>query len=241
MEKTLKLLIELGVIGKADAEAAKDLLRETKDEVAAMNESIPENLQNLEKQKDALNEVGHAAHGAGAEHRAIHHALHKLNEIVPGLGTALAMLSHSFMESGEAAKGAAHETEGFITSMGPIVVLTLAIEAAAKWYDFLKEGAKEAGEAQSEAFKKADEGARTARESLEKYTEAMAKARETGGDYRTGLALDNSLLDAQATAHRNVLKALEATELAQAKSEEAKKAIKQKYADLEADSEKKTA
>jgi hypothetical protein len=240
-DKTLDILIRLGVIGKEDLAAANELMREEKGIADSMNGSMPENLAGLEKEKDALKAAGESAKTSGAEHHALHMALHKLNEIVPGLGSVMAMLSHGFGEVGESAKGATAANEGFLLSMGPMAILLLTVEAVVTWYKFLHDGAKDAGDAQNETWKTADEGIRKARESLDDYITALAKARGADDDYRAGLQQDEAVLNAQTAAQKNVLKALEANELAQATSDAQKKAIKEKYADLEQNLDKSAA
>jgi len=240
-DKTLEILIKLGVIGREDAAAVKDLLGEMNQQAEVMNGSVPENLRNLEKQGKGLKEVGEGAKHSGTEHRALHMALDKLNEVIPGLGSSLAMLSHGFMEESEAAKAGSVANEGFILSMGPIAILLLAIEAVVAAYKRVTEGAAEAAKAQEESWKAADENARKAREAMEGYLTALQNARSADDDWRGGLTQDNAVLDAQLEAHKKVLKALEANELAAATSEDAKKAIKQKYADLDQDLDKSKA
>lgn len=223
------------------AEAVADALRKvtgaSKDSLDSM-EHVP---AAWDKVGDSEKNSGEKAEHTGMQHRALHMALDRLNEISPGLGTSMALLAHGYMEAGEAADGAAAATDGFVASMGPIAVVILAIEAATTWYKFLTESSKEAGEAQAEAWKAADEGARKAREQMEKYMEALQKARDGDSSYRDGLNQDIAVLDAQVEAQKKVLKALEQVELASAKSEDQKKSVREKYADLEQNLDKSKA
>lgn len=91
-DKTLKLLIELGVIGKEDAQAAKQLLEETTktsanlaDEMGVVNVST----QDVNK---ALTETGESAEKFNLHGREMHEVFHHLNAILPDLGTGLKAL-----------------------------------------------------------------------------------------------------------------------------------------------------
>lgn len=239
-DNTLELLIKLGVIGKEDAAAVNDLLRETKEQAEGMNASVPENLRGMEKQAEAAKKMGESAKMSGIEHRALHSALDKLNELIPGLGSTIALLTHGYMEAGEAAEGATAANEGFLMSLGPLAILVLSIQAVVKYVEIFKEKSEEAQKAQTELWKANDEASRKALESMEEYVKALAKARGADDDYRAGLTQDNAVLEAQIGVQKNILKSLEANELAQAKSEEAKHFIKQKYADLDANLDTKS-
>jgi hypothetical protein len=109
--KTLKLLIELGVIGKEDVTAAHELLAEAGQDTADLTAAMPENLRAMDSYKEPLKNV--------------------------------------------------------------------------------------------------DEGAGKAREALDEYIPVFAKARDGDDTYRAGRAQDNAVPEAQATAQKNVLKALE--------------------------------
>jgi len=83
-DKTLKLLIELGVIGKADAQAANDLLAETR-ATAGQTSGAVADLGNAEKK------TAEEAEHLHLNHRALHQIMHLIgNETAPEMGHALA-------------------------------------------------------------------------------------------------------------------------------------------------------
>lgn len=86
-DKTLQILIQLGVLGKEDAAAVNDLLKQTKQDIGDMNQSMPENLAAWEKFKDRLKGAGEGAEG-------IHEHIHNLRALMAGAGPEAAELGH---------------------------------------------------------------------------------------------------------------------------------------------------
>ena len=82
-DKTLKLLIEMGVVGQADVQAANDLLRDT---TKATNDAG----NAAHDLSDKENGAADSAEKLHLNHRALHQIMHLIgNETAPGLGRAL--------------------------------------------------------------------------------------------------------------------------------------------------------
>lgn len=110
-DKTLKLLIELGVVGEADAQAAEKLLAETKEGAASLSKEMGVLTVSAADAEKILSETGKTAGDAGkalddsgekvekhtGHAREMHHVFGELNRIVPGLGTALKVAFHPDM------------------------------------------------------------------------------------------------------------------------------------------------
>lgn len=93
-DNTLKLLIELGVIGQADAEAANKLLEESKAATAGLSEEAKRSQQPLSQLEDNLKKGGRAAEEAALSHRELKTGLLDIGNIAaPGAGRALMKLS----------------------------------------------------------------------------------------------------------------------------------------------------
>ena len=86
-DKTLKLLIELGVIGKEDAQALNDLLGESKNAAQGLNQSMPEGWEAMGKYKAAMGGTGDSAEG-------LHGHLNGLRQLMRGAGPEAAELGH---------------------------------------------------------------------------------------------------------------------------------------------------
>jgi hypothetical protein len=82
-DKSLSILIQLGVIGKEDAAAVKDLLAQTKDAAGDLNQAMPAAWAGMDKYKEALKGAGEGVKSLGghvAELRAL------MTSIGPGAG-----------------------------------------------------------------------------------------------------------------------------------------------------------
>jgi len=108
-DKILKLLIDMGVAGKEDVQAANTLLDESKEGVSALAKemgvitvSAEEAEKILAKTGEAAKGVGEAAgkggegvHGFNIHGREMHHLAGMLNRVLPGAGEALKMVGHA--------------------------------------------------------------------------------------------------------------------------------------------------
>jgi hypothetical protein len=86
-DKTLKLLIELGVIGEDKAAEVKKLLKETKTEAADMTQSMPDNLAAWEKYKTSMRGAAESAESLG-------HHTREMRELMAGAGPVAQELGH---------------------------------------------------------------------------------------------------------------------------------------------------
>ena len=221
-DKTLKLLIELGVVGKDDARAAQQLLKETTD-------STQEAAKATAALGDSEKETGGKAEHAGISHRALNRTLGELNRVVPGLGTALEFLAHGYQHSAEGAEAATVANDELLVSMGELAVVFLAIQAATEYWNLYKESSEAALKAQTEATTKLDDATKKMIESRDKFNEAMNRGVEPAERINKQLDLQTKIVEAQIKAERELLKAREDAELAGAKTPEQKSEIKRRY------------
>ena len=107
-DKTLKLLIELGVIGKEDARAAQQLLNETAERTKALSAEMGVITVSAKEADKILAQTGDTAAKAGEKieesasqakkhagaGREMHRVFGELNRIVPGLGEVMKAAFH---------------------------------------------------------------------------------------------------------------------------------------------------
>ncbi|HEV2694225.1 MAG TPA: hypothetical protein VG347_15130 [Verrucomicrobiae bacterium] len=126
-DSTLKLLIEMGVVGQDDVRAANALVAETgqkgKEALDGMNGSMPENLEAWGKYKNAL-------HEAGEEGGELHETLH-------GVAQAGRMAGGEFAEFGHLAHAALNPV-----SLA-LVAVTIGFEAISKLQERIAEKIKD--------------------------------------------------------------------------------------------------
>jgi hypothetical protein len=235
-EAVLKLLIELGVInaGQVDnlREKLKDLELAQTEQTEAVKQSsdemefVPESLQNIsEKAEEQAEHVHHSA----AAHRALHQALHKLNEVSPGLGTALAMLTHGFDSAKVSAQGLGPVVEELITKMGPLVILLLGIQAATEYWDLYKEKLKDVAAEQEKAMKKIEESTKKAFDAQQALYDAMHPKADAVKELEEQLKNREQLIQGDLEEQKATLEARKQIELAAAKNPEERRAIEEKY------------
>jgi colicin import membrane protein len=161
----------------------------------------------------------------------MHQILHQLNEVVPGLGNVMNLLSKAEAEQAEAARAGAAANTGFIASMGPLAIALLAIQAAKVYWDAYKENATAAAEAQKASLEKTIESLKEALKVQREFNDAVA-----GGEgsptkkYTDKERQDEERNKAQVEQNKALLKVQEEAALATAKTEEEKVAIRKKYA-----------
>lgn len=248
-DKTLEILIKLGLIGKEDAEAAKTLLKETGE---AATQSTGDALRGTEKLADGMKEGAVAAEKAEIPHRELRHVLSDIgNTVAPGagralgelafgpLGAALALLStfEVLRKSIDAASDAADKLSESLAApdtSGIKGVQTAWDDAAKAYGDYLAKLAK-AGE-DNDPIKTEIE---RAKELTVARLEAQKKIQEATGDKAgaeyTQRSIDltkgSSSLIAEQDAREKAQARLEADAAAKAAADEA---AAQKYADDQA-------
>lgn len=182
---------------------------------AAASDLKQETVGAMEKTADATSHAADAGEKFAFHGEGMRKVIGQLNRIAPGLGEAF------------------HGIESAITrGGGALIVVSLAIEAAMTYWDMYKEKVDETAKAQAEALDKLRDTTREAREEQESFNEAMRAAAEPQDKYADALGSAQKILDAQLKVKRDLLKADEDAEIAQAKTPEEKAAIQKKYAGL---------
>ena len=215
-DNTLKLLIQLGIIGQADAQAAKDLLVETKQAADGLSASMPESWQKQENFNKAIGGGSKAAAEFTDHSEGMRKVIGELNRVVPGLGEAFKAVETT-MEGGNAT----------------LILVALAIQATMTYWDLYKEKVAAAAEAHAKALDHIRDVTKEARVEQEDFTKAMAEASVSQDKYADALGRATAVLDAQLKAKRALNQADEAAELAAAATPEEKAAIKKKYGEKE--------
>lgn len=213
-DKTLKLLIEMGVIGKEDVQAAYDLLKETSGGVNKFT-------QEEKDLKPATEAAGEGLHNFSLKGHEARHIVGLLNRAVPELGIAM---------------------RGLLTDAGPMVVVFLAMKVAMEYWQTAQENAKAATEAFGASLDKQRESSHNALEQIIKFNTAMANAAPPPPAYLKGLAEEEKILSATFEVKKKLLQIEEQAELKNAKTPAEKDAIRARYAGLEdANSQKEDA
>lgn len=235
-EAVLKLMVELGVINAGQLDELREKLEglktatqeqseASKDSLDSM-EYVPESLKNItEKTEELTTSSDHSA----AAHRALHQALHKLNEVSPGLGTSLAMLANGLDAAKISAEGLGPAMEELITTMGPIVILMLSIQAATEYWDLYKEKVNEVAAEQAKAMKEIEESTKKAFEAQQALFDVMHPKDDAVKDLEEQLKNKEQTIKGDLEKQKAILEARKKIELAAAKNPEEKAAIEEKY------------
>ena len=228
-DKTLKLLIELGVIGQNDAKAVTALLDEAKQGASKLTQANDELGESHEK-------VATHAGNSKLQHMAIHGAIQQLNQVAPGLGATLNFVARGFHQLETGAQGAAIGTDEFNASLKavaasllPLLLLMTAIEAASTLWDRHKEKAKEVEEKNTEMFKRFQEDAKDAFEAWEKFDKAMHPEADRMQEIEEEAKRKQQLLDIELKKNKEILESKEKVELAAATTDEERQVVKAKY------------
>jgi hypothetical protein len=142
---------------------------------------IPDNLAGKIKEVGgAEEELGDKAAQAGLKHMAISRIMSELGHLSPGLGEALGMVSDAYKLAGESAEGGAVGATQFaaamdevLLSMGPLVVVSLSIQAAMEYWDLYQEKVKETAEANDQAMQQMAEATKKAFKAVQDLDEAL--------------------------------------------------------------------
>jgi len=127
-----------------------------------------------------LEEAGEKSEQSHQKHLHFRQLLGELNQISPGLGHAMHLVAEAYNEAGGAAEGGAVGVRTFntalgevISTMGPLIVAMLGIEAALKLWESYKEGVEKAAKAQEEATKRIVDSTRDALKAVRELEEAL--------------------------------------------------------------------
>ena len=221
---------------------ASDTTKKLKIDTSDLGDETKKSLGIFDEEAEKLKklpppETAEGFKGLNLRGREVREIFGKLNEIIPGLGTALRGLGEVSNEAGAAVAGAEGEVAAANTSMlassGPLIVIVLAIQAAMTYWDLYSESVKDAAEKQGKALDKIRTATADALKEQVDFTEAMKKASEPEDKYAEALGRTNAIIAATTEAKRKLMKLDEDAELAQAKTPEEKDEIKKRYGDKE--------
>jgi len=195
-DQTLKILIQLGVIGEKDAQAAKDLLKETSAAGEAMNAGT-------KKTTEATEEAAAAAEKSGLTHRELKRVLLDIGNIAaPGAGRGLMELAMGPVGVGLALVG-----------VYEMVKKTLEEDAAAA--DKFAEEISKPTTGGIEGIRKAWDEAAVA---LGQYYSRMEHAGEDANPEATQIKRIRELVEVQTEASKKIVEALGKEEVARIKA-----------------------
>ena len=193
---------------KSAAGAAKSLHIESSD----LNDETKRQLgliPPLEKETQNLADAGGSATKSMLGMRQVSQ---ELNRIIPGLGLAF---------------------RGLNATMGPFIVLALAIEAVQVYWKMYQDSVEAAAEAQGRAASKMSKATREIREENERFATSERDARNAVDEMNTTLAAAETILNAQLKAKKDLLEVDKKAALAKATTPEERAAVERKYQGLE--------
>jgi hypothetical protein len=247
-DKTLKLLIEMGVIGREDAEAANKLLEETKQDVtelekemgvltvtqADVEKATRKTSDAVEDEGKKVEEGGHHAGNARLQHMALHHAFTELDKICPGLGNTLNMVTRGMHSMGDGAEDAQGKIASLIDTVGPLIVVMLSIQLATKVWDDYEKKLEEIQKKQEELTKSTEAETGKMVAAITRLDEAMHPKKTEAGEDKLKLEKQKQGIEDYAKEQSAFYKHDEEAALAKAASPEEKTAIKEKFKKQEA-------
>ena len=249
-DKTLKLLIELGVIGQEDAKAAMGLLDEMKKGQTDLAKEMGVVTVNSADVDRAIAKSGEASVEARSKHMLLHHAFAELNKVVPGLGTIINVFERNLDRAGAAGPkaaaglatvGAGAEAAGagcaaaepavasLIMTLGPLIIIMEAVQLATELWDMHMEKVKEAAAAQAEAYKQIEEASKKAFAAQQELNDALHPKPDAVKGLEKELHDKERDIKNQAERQKALNKSEEERELAGATTPEQKEAIKKKF------------
>lgn len=232
-DNSYKLLIELGLVGEEKAEAAKQSIEGITQTAGKLSEGQKELGSKTE-------EAGEKSEHSAQKHLHLRQLLGELNRITPGLGHAMHLVSEAYTEAGtKAADGAVGVAEfntalsGVISTMGPVVIAMLGIEAAMKLWDGYKEKVEQAAKAQEEASQRIVDSTSEALKAVQELNEALNPKEKTLAEHdEEKLKKQLEQQDQLYKREQEINKQREQNALAAASSPEEKQAIQERFADL---------
>lgn len=214
IEQSLKILVELGVIGQADVKAATELIREAGDAAGKdLATSLPEGSELWAKYKNVLDQSGEAGGKFSVHGREMKMVLNQLDQAIPGLGKSIEGLGKVITGTG-----------------GGMIVLQLAIEATKVYWDLYQQSVAAAEQQTATKFDKMRETARNALQELEAYQAKLAEVSKSGDPTADKLAADRAKLAAEFKNQRDLLKEQETAALANATSPGQKESVQASFA-----------
>jgi hypothetical protein len=185
-QSIVQILIKFGLLDAQNADTAlqklqllDDAQKDLATEMGVVNVTQDDVMNAFQKatdtvaaEGDELNKTGGHASNARLKHMALHHAIAELNKVVPGLGTTLTMLQRGMQGVGESADGLSGKMSALLTSVGPLIVAMLAIQAVTVYWDLYKEKLKEVAAEQEATSKSVDDSLRKMVRSLKALDDA---------------------------------------------------------------------
>lgn len=192
----------------------------------------------MEELNQASDEASSKAEKHAAAERGVEEICAKLNEVLPGLGSSLDLLTQGYRGGVEAAEAGAAANESFIASLGPIAVVLLGIQAAMQYWDMYKDKVKEAQEAQTEALEKMVDSLNKAREAQDRFFNAQHPKDDPIRNAENNFDRKTAVSRAEVEGRKKVLQTQENADMANAKSPEEREIIQRKYEGLNAQQDK---
>jgi len=161
----------------------------------------------------------------------------QINDLAPGAGNALNVLAQAYLNASKSAGAAVPAMaefnaalRGVLTTLGPIAIAMLAVEAASRIWDMYKEKAEAAARANEEAAKKIVEASNNARKAVEKLDEAMhPKGKDTVSKDQDELDQQKQQLQNEYSRKTALNQTNREEELKHAKTPEEQEKINQSY------------
>ncbi len=194
-DQALKILIQF-IADTQGADAAADALNKLNAATTDANSEMGVIVVTADDVKKALadtgdktdeagkktEESGHHSANARLKHMALHHAIAELNKVVPGLGSSMMMLSHGMDHAGDAAGGLGGKMSAAVTSVGPLIVVLLSIQAVTQYWELYKEKLKEVAAELSALSKQTQEDVATMVKAMGELDAAMHPKKKTLAD-----------------------------------------------------------
>ncbi|HTR41508.1 MAG TPA: hypothetical protein VMH87_07820 [Pseudomonadales bacterium] len=181
----------------------------------------------------ALKSAASATESSGA-HWELRRAFESLSQIMPGLGPLAGLVGEGFrdMAAGEAEATVAMDT--LITTMGPVAIVILSIQAALTYWDMFKEKSKEAAEEFTKASKEIEDASQKALDAYNQLQDALSgKDKSVTKQYQEELKNRQSIAEANSKSYEEVVGAQKQAELDRAGDNAAAKfEIEKKYAGI---------
>jgi len=138
------------------------------------NEELNKTKSAVEDNADAdLKAAASATQSSGA-HWELRRAFEELNRIMPGLGPLTGIIGEGFRDMSKEAEGATAAMDTLITTMGPVAIVILSIQAAITYWDMFREKAKETSEVFTQASKEIEEASQKALDAYNNLQDALA-------------------------------------------------------------------
>lgn len=206
-DETLEILIQLGVVGREDVEAAQRLIKES-------GTAASETGKEAQKLGEAHEEAAKHAEHSGLSHHALHQILHLIShESGPGVGAAMAGIAAA--------------------SQGSMLIAIMAVKGLFEWLERVKKAAEEAAQVKAQAWINQQAAIQAAATSAEDFAKGLDHAKTATAQLEQQFGTEQAVLEAQIEGHKKLLEAIEREQLAAANGNKEKESeVKERFADL---------